>query len=124
MKMFTTFGVGQFGGVLANYYLEFEGDVSEIKAEDSVRRFMTEAFKGVWCGLYNEEQFKDQPRDYGLSRLAKLDMNGNILKRGDPDIIEFAASQMAKTIREGHCTHPDCNFPKPHAITTCGHAQR
>lgn len=100
MKMFATFGVGQFGGVLANCYLEFEGNVSEPMAEDMVRSFMTEAFKGIWCGLYNEEQFKDQPRDYGLSRLAKLDMSGNILKRGEPDIIEFAASQMARTIRE------------------------
>jgi hypothetical protein len=81
MKLFTTFGHGQYGGVLANCYLEFEGEASEEQAEDMVRRFMSESFKGIWCGLYNEEQFEGQRQHYNLSRLAKLDLHGNVRER-------------------------------------------
>lgn len=81
MKMFVTFGHGQYGGVLANCYLEFEGEVSEFNAEVAVRGFMRDNFNGVWSFLYNEDQFKGQRQQYNLSRLAKLDMNGNIRYR-------------------------------------------
>jgi hypothetical protein len=81
MKLFVTFGVGQYGRVLANCYLEFEGEASAEQAEMMVRQFMKNEFKGVWCGLYDEAQFAGQRESYQLSRLAKLDLHGNIRDR-------------------------------------------
>jgi len=77
MRYFVTFGAGQYGGALANSYLEFEAP-----DEMTVRRFMSKEFGGTWCGLYDEEEFAHQPREYGLTRLVKYDEYGNILERG------------------------------------------
>lgn len=77
MKLYVTFGVGQYGRALANHYLEFD-DASET----SVREFMRDEFGGKWCGLYTEEEFKHQPREYALTRLVKFDNEFNVITRG------------------------------------------
>jgi len=76
MKMFVTFGAGQYGGALANHYIEFEAD------GQTARRLMHEFFGPRWASIYTEQEFEGQPERYGLMRLCKMDDHGNILARG------------------------------------------
>lgn len=84
MKIFVTFGHGQFGGVFRNVYLEFEGEMSEQDAEMAVREFMHSEFAGKWCGTYNEQEFAGQAEQYKLFRLVKFDLHGNVRERAMP----------------------------------------
>jgi hypothetical protein len=84
MKIFVTFGHGQFGGVFRNVYLEFEGEASEAQADRMVREFMRDNFNSKWCGTYTEKEFAGQAEEYKLFRLVKFDLHGNIRERALP----------------------------------------
>src|SRR5215213_4818157 len=101
MKFFVTFGSGQYGGTLANSYIEIEAP-----SESHARLVTASAFGAVWAFLYAEEDFLEQPAEYQLTRLCKLDQWGNVLERGSGPLDAQQRSAMEQQMPFGSPTPP------------------
>ena len=75
-KFYMTFGSGQYFGALANSFIEIQAS-----NEFAARMLMSRVFGAVWSGCYDEESFKGQVEQYGLTRLCIWDEHGNIIGR-------------------------------------------